>query len=96
MNLLLFPIRWFLSWVLLVVAFAYWVTYLFLPLWILIALGFWVGVFPIEQTRNEVAGWIVVMICMGLSSLFMTTKFPNPYPEWLGEWYSKMSKWVDF
>ena len=79
-----------------VVAIAYWVIYLLFPLLILVALGFVIGGFPVEQTRNEFGGWILTMICMGLSAWFMTSKFPNPYPKWLGEWYSKISRWVDF
>ena len=80
---------------LMVVAIAYWVIYLLLPLLILIALVFFIGVSPIEETGDEFSGWILTMICMGLSSWFMTSKFPNPYPKWLGEFYSKISKWAD-
>ena len=96
MRLLMFPIKWCLGWLLMVVAIVYWGMYLFLPLWILIALGFWIGVLPSGGNGDEFVGWILTMICMGLSSWFMTTHFPTPVPKKLGDWFSSMNKWIDF
>lgn len=77
-----------------VVVIAYWLIFFLLPLLIVMALGFWIGIFPF-YTNSETALWILVMICMVLSGWLMNTLFPNPYPEKLVDWFSEKFKWLD-
>ena len=78
-----------------VIGITYWLVYLFLPLGILIMIGFLLGLPPLPRS-DEVSMLVFTGILMFVSGWFLTRTFPNPYPKWLGDWYSKMNKWVDF
>ena len=98
-NLLLLPIKWCLGWVLMMIGITYWLVYLLLPLGILIVIGFMTGLLPLVDLlpqTDEISMLVLTGILMFTSGWFMTRTFPNPYPKWLGDWYSKMNKWVDF
>ena len=76
------------------IGITYWLVYLFLPLGILIVTGFLTGL-SLPQS-DEISMLVFTGILMCASGWFMTRIFPNPYPKWLGDWYSKMNKLVDF